>query len=193
MKDIIRCDWVNSDHKMQQYHDDEWGVPQHNDQKLFEMLTLEGAQAGLSWATILSRREGYRKAFKDFNVNLISKFTNKDIDRLMNDKSIIRNHLKINSTISNANAFLKVQKEFHSFNNYIWSFTNERTITNNFNKLKEVPAETILSNKISKDLKKRGFTFVGPTITYAFMQSIGIVDDHLSSCFCRKRKRLIKN
>lgn len=193
MKDIIRCDWVNSDHKMQQYHDDEWGVPQHNDQKLFEMLTLEGAQAGLSWATILSRREGYRKAFKDFNVNLISKFTNKDIDRLMNDKSIIRNHLKINSTISNANAFLKVQKEFHSFNNYIWSFTNERTITNNFNKLNEVPAETILSNKISKDLKKRGFTFVGPTITYAFMQSIGIVDDHLSSCFCRKRKRLIKN
>ncbi len=184
---------MNSDHKMQQYHDDEWGVPQHNDQKLFEMLTLEGAQAGLSWATILSRREGYRKAFKDFNVNLISKFTNKDIDRLMNDKSIIRNHLKINSTISNANAFLKVQKEFHSFNNYIWSFTNERTITNNFNKLKEVPAETILSNKISKDLKKRGFTFVGPTITYAFMQSIGIVDDHLSSCFCRKRKRLIKN
>ena len=184
---------MNSDHKMQQYHDDEWGVPQHNDQKLFEMLTLEGAQAGLSWATILSRREGYRNAFKDFNVNLISKFTNKDIDRLMNDKSIIRNHLKINSTISNANAFLKVQKEFHSFNNYIWSFTNERTITNNFNKLKEVPAETILSNKISKDLKKRGFTFVGPTITYAFMQSIGIVDDHLSSCFCRKRKRLIKN
>ena len=186
MKDIIRCDWVNSDNKMQQYHDNEWGVPQHNDQKLFEMLTLEGAQAGLSWATILSRREGYRKAFKDFNVNLISKFTNKDIDRLMKDKGIIRNHLKIKSTISNAKAFIKVQREFHSFDNYIWSFTNKKTITNNFNKLNEVPAETILSYEISKDLKKKGFTFVGPTITYAFMQSIGIVNDHLNTCFFKK-------
>ena len=186
MKDIIRCDWANTNHKMQQYHDNEWGVPQYNDQKLFEMLTLEGAQAGLSWATILSRRESYRKAFKNFNVNLISKFKNEDIDQLMKDKGIIRNHLKIKSTISNSKAFIKVQREFHSFNNYIRSFTNKKTITNNFNKLNEVPAETILSNEISYDFKKRGFTFVGPTITYAFMQSIGIVNDHLSSCFCKK-------
>ena len=186
MNGIIRCDWANSDQRMQQYHDDEWGIPQHNDQKLFEMLTLEGAQAGLSWATILSRREGYRKAFKDFNVNLISKFTNEDIERLMKNKSIIRNQLKIKSTISNAIAFIEVQKEFHSFDNYIWSFTNNKTIFNDFNKLNEVPAETILSNEISKDLKKRGFTFVGPTITYAFMQSIGIVNDHLNTCFIKR-------
>ena len=186
MNGIIRCDWANSDQRMQQYHDVEWGIPQHNDQKLFEMLTLEGAQAGLSWATILSRREGYRKAFKDFNVNLISKFTNEDFERLMKDKDIIRNQLKIKSTISNAIAFIEVQKEFNSFDNYIWSFTNNKTIINDFNKLNEVPAETILSNEISKDLKKRGFTFVGPTITYAFMQSIGIVNDHLNTCFIKK-------
>ena len=186
MNGIIRCDWANSDQRMQQYHDVEWGIPQHNDQKLFEMLTLEGAQAGLSWATILSRRKGYRKAFKDFNVNLISKFTNEDFERLMKDKDIIRNQLKIKSTISNAIAFIEVQKEFNSFDNYIWSFTNNKTIINDFNKLNELPAETILSNEISKDLKKRGFTFVGPTITYAFMQSIGIVNDHLNTCFIKK-------
>ena len=182
----VRCKWANHSTLMKKYHDEEWGIPQHNDQKLFEMLTLEGAQAGLSWSTILSRRDGYRRAFKDFNVNLISKFTNEDIERLINNKSIIRNQLKIKSTISNANAFIEVQKEFHSFDNYIWSFTNNKTITNNFNKLNEVPAETALSNRISKDLRKRGFTFVGPTITYALMQSIGMVDDHLSNCFCKK-------
>jgi len=182
----VRCKWANHSTLMKKYHDEEWGIPQHNDQKLFEMLTLEGAQAGLSWSTILSRRDGYRRAFKDFNVNLISKFTNEDIERLINNKSIIRNQLKIKSTISNANAFIEVQKEFHSFDNYIWSFTNKKTIINNFNKLNEVPAETALSNRISKDLRKRGFTFIGPTITYALMQSIGMVDDHLSNCFCKK-------
>ena len=182
----VRCKWANHSTLMKKYHDEEWGIPQHNDQKLFEMLTLEGAQAGLSWSTILSRRDGYRRAFKDFNVNLISKFTNEDIERLLNNKSIIRNQLKIKSTISNANAFIEVQKEFHSFDNYIWSFTNKKTIINNFNKLNEVPAETALSNRISKDLRKRGFTFIGPTITYALMQSIGMVDDHLSNCFCKK-------
>ena len=182
----IRCKWANHSTLMKKYHDEEWGIPQHNDQKLFEMLTLEGAQAGLSWSTILSRRDGYRRAFKDFNVNLISKFTNEDIERLINNKSIIRNQLKIKSTLSNANAFIEVQKEFHSFDNYIWSFTNKKTIINNFNKLNEVPAKTALSNRISKDLRKRGFTFIGPTITYALMQSIGMVDDHLSNCFCKK-------
>ncbi|MAV79328.1 MAG: DNA-3-methyladenine glycosylase I [Flavobacteriaceae bacterium] len=189
MKTLIRCNWAQHSRKMQQYHDEEWGVPQHNDQKLFEMLTLEGAQAGLSWSTILDRREGYRRAFKNFDVDLISKFTNEDIERLIKDRSIIRNRLKIKSTISNAKVFIKVQKEFNSFNKYIWSFTNKKTIINNFNKLDQVPPETKLSNEISKDFKKRGFTFVGPKITYAFMQSIGIVNDHVSNCFCRKRKR----
>ena len=188
MKIMIRCNWAQCDRKMQQYHDEEWGVPQHNDQTLFEMLTLEGAQAGLSWKTILDRREGYRKAFKNFNVKLISKFTSEDIIRLMKNRNIIRNRLKIKSTITNAKAFINVQREFHSFDNYIWSFTNNKVIINNFNKLDHVPAETILSNEISKDLKKRGFTFVGPTITYAFMQSIGIVNDHLDTCFFKKKE-----
>ena len=188
MKIMIRCNWAQCDRKMQQYHDEEWGVPQHNDQTLFEMLTLEGAQAGLSWKTILDRREGYRKAFKNFNVKLISKFTSEDIIRLMKNRNIIRNHLKIKSTITNAKAFIKVQSEFHSFDNYIWSFTNKKTIINNFNKLNQIPARTILSAEISKDLKKRGFTFVGPTITYAFMQSIGIVNDHLDTCFFKKNR-----
>ena len=146
MKIIIRCDWPQYDRKMQQYHDEEWGVPQHNDQKLFEMLTLEGAQAGLSWKTILDRREGYRKAFKNFNVKLISKFTNEDIKRLMENRSIIRNHLKIKSTITNAKAFIKVQREFHSFDNYIWSFTNKKTIINDFNKLNEYRLITFLNS-----------------------------------------------
>ena len=162
MKDIIRCDWANSNHKMQQYHDNEWGVPQYNDQKLFEMLTLEGAQAGLSWATILSRRESYRKAFKNFNVNLISKFKNEDIDQLMKDKGIIRNQLKIKSTISNSKAFIKVQREFHSFNNYIWSFTNKKTITNNTKPMlewikdarEEAMDFVVYLTKIEKELKK---------------------------------------
>ena len=187
MKTLIRCNWAQHSRQMQQYHDEEWGVPQHNDQKLFEALTLEGAQAGLSWATILDRREGYRKAFKNFDVDLISKFTNGDIESLIKDRSIIRNRLKIKSTISNAKVFIKVQKEYSSFNKYIWSFTNKKTIINNFNNLDQVPAETKLSNEISKDLKKRGFTFVGPTITYAFMQSIGIVNDHVSNCFYKKK------
>ena len=188
MKIMIRCDWAQGDRKMQQYHDEEWGVPQHNDQKLFEMLTLEGAQAGLSWKTILDRREGYRKAFKNFNVKLISKFTSEDIILLMKNRNIIRNRLKIKSTITNAKAFINGQREFPSVDNYIWSFPNKKTIINNFNKLDHVPAETILSNEISKDLKKRGFTFVGPTITYAFMQSIGIVNDHLDTCFFKKKE-----
>tara|TARA_Y100001958_G_scaffold61613_1_gene41421 strand:- start:1284 stop:1850 length:567 start_codon:yes stop_codon:yes gene_type:complete len=182
----VRCKWANDSTLVKKYHDEEWGIPQHDDQKLFEMLTLEGAQAGLSWSTILSRREGYRKAFKGFNVNLISKFTNEDIERLMKDKSIIRNHLKIKSTISNANAFIDIQKEFDSFDNYIWSFTNKKIIINNFNKSNEVPTETELSIQISNDLKKRRFSFVGPTITYAFLQAIGVVNDHLNTCFFKK-------
>ena len=186
MNGIIRCNWAKGNQKMEQYHDEEWGVPQHNDQKLFEMLTLEGAQAGLSWSTILNRRQGYRKAFENFNVGLISKFTDEDVESLMKNKSIIRNHLKIKSTISNAKAFIKIQEKFYTFDNYIWSFTNRKTITNNFDKLSQVPTETKLSNQISNNLKKRGFTFVGPTITYAFMQSIGIVNDHLNTCFYKR-------
>ena len=188
----IRCKWVKDSTLMKKYHDLEWGVPQHDDQILFEMLTLEGAQAGLSWATILNRRKNYQKVFKNFNINLVSKFTIQDVRRLMKDSSIIRNRSKIESTISNAKAILKIQYEFHTFSKYIWSFTDYKSIINKFNKLEEIPSKTELSNKISKDLKKRGFTFVGPTIIYAYMQSIGIVDDHLSNCFIRN-SALIKN
>ena len=188
----IRCKWVKDSTLMKKYHDLEWGVPQHDDQILFEMLTLEGAQAGLSWATILNRRKNYQKVFKNFNINLVSKFTIQDVRRLMKDSSIIRNRSKIESTISNAKAILKIQEEFNTFSKYIWSFTDYKSIINKFNKLEEIPSKTELSNKISKDLKKRGFTFVGPTIIYAYMQSIGIVDDHLSNCFIRN-SGLIKN
>ena len=178
----IRCKWVKDSTLMKKYHDLEWGVPQHDDQILFEMLTLEGAQAGLSWATILNRRKNYQKVFKNFNINLVSKFTIQDVRRLMKDSSIIRNRSKIESTISNAKAILKIQDEFHTFSKYIWSFTDYKSIINKFNKLEEIPSKTELSNKISKDLKKRGFTFVGPKIIYAYMQSIGLVNDHLEVC-----------
>ena len=178
----IRCKWVKDSTLMKKYHDLEWGVPQHDDQILFEMLTLEGAQAGLSWATILNRRKNYQKVFKNFNINLVSKFTIQDVRRLMKDSSIIRNRSKIESTISNAKAILKIQEEFNTFSKYIWSFTGYKSIINKFNKLEEIPSKTELSNKISKDLKKRGFTFVGPKIIYAYMQSIGLVNDHLEVC-----------
>ena len=177
-----RCEWAKDD-LMVQYHDAEWGIPTHNDQKLFEMLILEGAQAGLSWSTILKRRQTYRKAFSNFDPNMVSKYTQKDIDRLLQDKGIIRNRLKIQSTINNAKQFLSIQKEFGSFDSYIWGFVNNKPIKNNYKKLKDIPASTVLSDKISKDLKKRGFNFVGSTICYAFMQAVGITNDHTINCF----------
>ncbi len=169
------------------YHDKEWGKPQHNDQKLFEFLILEGAQAGLSWTTILKRRDGYRKAFSDFDALKVSKYTQKRVEKLLKDESIIRNKLKINSTINNAKLFLKVQEEFGSFDKYLWDFVKNKPIKNEFKKLSDLPATTGISEKLSQDLKKRGFNFVGPTICYALMQATGMVNDHTSNCFLYKK------
>lgn len=177
-----RCKWAKDEPNIT-YHDKEWGRPQHNDQKLFEFLILEGAQAGLSWTTILKRRDGYRKAFSNFDVLKVSKYTQKHVEKLLKDESIIRNKLKINSTINNAEQFLKIQEEFDSFDNYLWEFVNFKQIKNKFKKLSDLPASTEISEKLSQDLKKRGFNFVGPTICYALMQAIGMVNDHTSQCF----------
>ncbi|MHA1215033.1 MAG: DNA-3-methyladenine glycosylase I [Candidatus Hodarchaeales archaeon] len=178
-----RCEWALENQLMRDYHDNEWGVPVHDDYKLFELLILEGAQAGLSWSTILNRREGYRKAFANFDYEQVAQFTEDTIEALLQDKSIIRNRLKIRSAVNNAKQFIKVQQEFGSFDNYIWGFTNYKVIHNAFSNLSDIPAYTLLSKNISKDLKKRGFSFIGPTICYAFMQSIGIVNDHLTHCY----------
>jgi len=177
-----RCEWAKDEPNIT-YHDKEWGRPQHNDQKLFEFLILEGAQAGLSWSTILKRRDGYRQAFSDFDAVRVSKYTQKHIKKLLKDKSIIRNKLKINSAINNAKQFLKIKKEFRSFDNYIWGFVNYKPIKNKFKKLSDLPATTEISEKLSQDLKKRGFNFVGPTICYALMQAVGMVNDHTIHCF----------
>jgi DNA-3-methyladenine glycosylase I len=182
-KKIHRCEWAGDDPLMVSYHDDEWGVPVHNDQKLFELLILEGAQAGLSWATILKRREGYKNAFAQFNVDKVSQFDEVDFNRLVENKEIIRNKLKIKSAINNAKQFIEVQFKFGSFDSYIWDFVKNIPIQNIFSQLSEIPSSTALSVQISKDLKKRGFNFVGPTIIYAFMQSIGMVNDHTTDCF----------
>ena len=177
-----RCEWAKDEPNIT-YHDKEWGRPQHNDQKLFEFLILEGAQAGLSWTTILKRRAGYRTAFSDFDALVVAKYTQKHVEKLLKDKSIIRNKLKINSAINNAKQFLKIQEEFGSFDYYIWGFVNHTPIKNKFKKLSDLPASSKISEKLSKDLKKRGFNFVGPTICYALMQATGLVNDHTSKCF----------
>lgn len=183
-----RCDWTGNDELMIKYHDEEWGVPVHDDKKLFEFIILESAQAGLSWRTILHRREGYRKAFANFDFNKVAKFTQKDVDRLLNDAGIIRNRLKILAAINNAQRFIEVRKEFGTFDKYIWSFVNNKPIVNKFKELKELPAKTKLSDKISADLKRRGFKFMGSTIVYAHMQATGMVNDHLMSCFRKVKK-----
>ena len=177
-----RCEWATTP-LMIEYHDNEWGVPVHDDRKLFEFLILEGTQAGLSWEIVLKKRENYRKAFDDFNPLKIAKYTKKDVRRLLADSGIIRNKLKILAAINNAKVFLHVQKEFSSFNKYIWGFVNYKPIKNKFHSLKEIPPRTELSDKISKDLKRRGFSFVGSTIVYAHMQATGMVNDHVISCF----------
>jgi DNA-3-methyladenine glycosylase I len=179
-----RCAWAEgSSPLMLKYHDREWGVPVHNDRKLFEFLILEGAQAGLSWQTILNRRSNYQRAFDNFSTRKIAQYTSKDIKRLLDDKGIIRNRLKIEATIENAKRFLQVKKEFGSFDKYIWQFVGDKPIRNKFKKLSELPARTRESEMISRDLKKRGFRFVGPTICYAFMQAVGMVNDHITHCF----------
>ena len=177
-----RCTWAKDEPNIT-YHDKEWGRPQHDDAILFEFLILEGAQAGLSWVTILKRRDGYSKAFSDFDALKVSKYTQKRVEKLLQDESIIRNKLKVNSAINNAKAFLKVQVEFGSFDKYLWGFVNHKPIKNKFKKLSDIPAFTEISEKLSKDLKKRGFNFVGPTICYALMQAIGMVNDHTTQCF----------
>ena len=177
-----RCEWAKNEPNLT-YHDVEWGVPQHDDRKLFEFLILEGAQAGLSWTTILNRRNGYREAFCNFDANLVSKLNQKDIEKLIQNPSIIRNKLKINSAINNAKHFLKIQKQFGTFDKYLWGFVNYKPIKNKFKTYSDLPAYTELSEKLSVDLKKHGFTFVGPTICYAFMQAIGMVNDHTANCF----------
>jgi DNA-3-methyladenine glycosylase I len=168
---------------MTEYHDTDWGTPVHDDFIWFEHIVLDGAQAGLSWKTILHRREGYRRAFEGFDPARVAAYDEKDIARLMNDTGIIRNRLKIRSAVSNARAFLKIQEEFGSFDNYIWGFSGGEPVINRWESLKDIPASTPLSDAVSKDLKKRGFTFVGTTICYAFMQAAGIVNDHLIDCF----------
>lgn len=179
-----RCWWCGEDPLYCHYHDTEWGVPLHDDQALFEMLILEGFQAGLSWITILKKRENFKKAFKNFDAKKISQFTAADVNRLMQDSGIIRNKLKIKAAIINAKAFLAVQQEFGSFDKYIWQFTNYKTLRNpNGLKQGQIPATSKESDAMSKDLKKRGFKFVGSTICYAHMQATGMVDDHVEGCF----------
>ena len=173
---------------MRTYHDRDWGVPSHDDRYLFEMLVLEGAQAGLSWATILNRRDGYRRAFANFEPGKVAKFTDRKLEKLLTDPGIIRNRLKIYSTRTNANAFIKVQAEFGSFARYLWAWVDGTPVVNGPRTLAEIPATTDLSDRISKDLKRRNFTFVGSTIVYATLQSVGIVDDHLTSCPFKRDK-----
>ena len=180
---IKRCPWPSDDKLMIKYHDKEWGVPLHNDRKLFEFLILEGFQAGLSWRTILHKRENFRKAFDNFDFNKVAKYNKRKIRLLLKDEGIVRNKLKIEGAITNAKAFLQVRKEFGTFDKYIWGFVNGKPIQNEFKSLKQIPASTDLSDKISKDLKERGFKFVGSTIVYAHMQATGMVNDHISDCF----------
>ena len=178
-----RCEWAKGSQLEQSYHDNEWGVETHDDRTLFEFLILEGAQAGLSWSTILNKREGYRKAFDNFDALKISQYSENKISKLLANPEIIRNRLKINSTITNARAFLQVQKELGSFDNYIWIFVNRKPIMNSWKKITDIPSRTPESEAMSRDLKKRGFKFVGATICYAFMQAVGMVNDHVVNCF----------
>ncbi len=177
------CSWPSGDPLMIDYHDTEWGIPVHDDIRWFEHIILDGAQAGLSWKTILHRREGYRRAFDGFDPAKVARYDESRYNELLNDEGIIRNRLKIRSAINNAKAFLKIQEEFGSFDAYIWKFTDGKPLINHWKSLSELPARTPLSDLISKDLQKRGFTFVGSTICYAFMQAAGIVNDHLVTCF----------
>lgn len=178
-----RCDWGTSNELMIKYHDEEWGTPLHNDQKLFEFLVLEGFQAGLSWQLVLNKRENFRKAFDNFNPEIVANYTAGKVEKLLHDKSIIRNRLKILGCINNAKRFLEVQKEYGSFDKYIWQFVNFAPLVNSFSTRNELPAKTALSDKISIDLKKRGFKFVGSTVVYSHMQATGMVNDHLTYCW----------
>jgi DNA-3-methyladenine glycosylase I len=183
---VRRCEWVPEDNPLYvAYHDEEWGVPVHEDRELFELLTLEGAQAGLAWITILRKREGYREAFAGFDPAAVARFTPGHVERLMADEGIVRNRLKIESAVNNAARVLEVQEELGSFNAYLWGFVEGAPIVGNWRTSAEIPSETAESKALSKDLKRRGFRFVGPTVCYAFMQAVGLVDDHALGCFKR--------
>ncbi len=183
MKKLNTCQWPATDPLMIKYHDTEWGAPLHDDRKLFEFLVLDAFQAGLSWAIVLKKREGFRKAFDNFNTKKIAKYDSRKIDKLLADAGIIRNRLKVNAAIANAQQFTNVKKEFGSFDSYIWQFTGNKTIRNKFTKLSQLPARSAESDAMSKDMKKRGFRFCGSTTCYAFMQAAGMVNDHMTYCF----------
>jgi DNA-3-methyladenine glycosylase I len=180
---VKRCEWAGTDPLYVAYHDDEWGVPVHDDQKLFEFLILEGAQAGLSWSTILKKRDNYRQAFDAFDPRIVAAYDEHKFAALLADAGIVRNRLKIAAAISNAQSFVKIQDEFGSFDSYLWQFTGGKPIRNAWQQLSEIPANTPVSDAVSRDLKVRGFRFVGSTICYAFMQAVGMVNDHVISCF----------
>ncbi len=186
-KNLMRCEWPGIDPLYVKYHDEEWGRPVYDDETLFEFLILEGFQAGLSWITILRKRDNFRKAFDNFDFHKIAGYTDNDFQRLIQNEGIIRNRLKIKAAITNAQAFLRVREEFGSFSRYIWRFTDGKPIVNHFESLKDIPASTPLSDQISKDLKKRGFKFVGSTIVYAHMQATGMVNDHVVGCAIREK------
>lgn len=185
-----RCEWANRNELERNYHDNEWGVAIHDDRRLFEFLVLEGAQAGLSWSTILRKREGYRRAFDGFDVQKVSQYSENDVSRLLANPEIIRNKLKIRAAITNARAFLQVQEQFGSFDRYIWQFVNGKPRQNSWQNMTDIPSSTPESDAMSKDLQKRGFKFVGTTICYAFMQAVGQVNDHVVGCF---RYKELKN
>jgi len=190
---MTRCAWAGKDPIYQRYHDREWGLPLHNDRKLFEFLVLEGAQAGLSWITILKKRPNYREAFDKFDFNKVARYGEAQVRRLLGDPGIVRNELKIRSAIKNARAFLEVREEFGTFNKYIWRFVDGVPVQNRWKSLKQIPARTALSDAVSKDLKQRGFTFVGSTIVYSHMQATGMVNDHLVDCFRHKQVRALSD
>jgi len=187
LSQIKRCGWADTDPLLRRYHDKEWGVPIHNDRKLFEFLILEGAQAGLNWLVILKKRDAFRNAFDEFDPKKIAKYTGRDIRRLMGNKDIIRNRLKIVATVANARALLAVQEEFGSFNDYIWRFVDGDPIMHHFSSMSSIPSTSKESDQMSGDLRKRGFKFVGSTICYAFMQATGMVNDHVTTCFRYRR------
>jgi DNA-3-methyladenine glycosylase I len=187
-----RCSWCGEDALYLAYHDQEWGVPLHDDQKLFEFLILEGAQAGLSWLTILKKRDAYRKAYYQFDVEKVARFNSRSIERLLNNPGIVRNRLKIAASIDNARAFLEVQDEFGSFDKFIWQYVGHHPRQNRWRRLRNIPALTSESKQMSKDLQQRGFRFVGPTICYAFMQAVGMVNDHVTNCYRHKQVAKIK-
>ncbi len=179
----MKCEWTGENLLLIEYHDNEWGVPEHDDQKLFEFLILEGAQAGLSWLTILNKRDNYRKAFDNFDARMIAEYDEQKVEELLSNKGIVRNKLKIRGTVQNAKSFLAIQNEFGSFDAYIWQFVGGRPKKNTWKTLKEIPSKTVESEAMSKDLIKRGFKFVGSTICYAFMQAVGMINDHVADCF----------